>query len=57
MSGEQNLDLNNNIIHIILSIIIEIIISSSFHGEHGVERVVIGSVQTTRRIWAIFSHN
>lgn len=31
------------------------IISSSFHVERGVERVVIGSVQTTRRIWAIFS--
>lgn len=25
--------------------------------EHGVERVVIGSVHTTRRIWAIFSHD
>lgn len=30
--------------------------SSSFYVEHGVERVVIGSVQKTRRIWDNVPH-
>lgn len=52
MSGEENWT-EITIINIILITIIAIM-SSSFH-EHGVERVVIGSVQTTKR--TIFSHN